>query len=396
MPKQQASTLPAQRTELVHIARKLCDEIAARERHNGVAPQSELLELAAAGILTAPLPASLGGLGLGTEPGGHLPLLQLLTAVGSADLPLGRLFEGHVNALILINTFGTLEQSQQAAADAHGGLLFGVWNTGEGEPMRVDGPPESMRLHGCKGFATGAAFVQRPLVTAECRGWQMTLPRMEAERVASAVRIDQSSWFPLGMESSESYTIDLSGAELEPADLIGEPGDFYRDPLFRGGAIRFAAVQAGALLRFADMFAAWLRLRGRDGDPFQLQRMGEIALAAQEATLWIERAALVAEECLRIDASEAAKGRMVDCANMTRLAIERLATATMPRVIAGVGAHGLLRPAGFARLLRDLTMYLRQPNPDGTLVEVGRSALRNAESCGNAGAHHSFWNGSGS
>ena len=144
------------------------------------------------------------------------------------------------------------------------------------------------------------------------------------------------------------------------------------------------------------MFAAWLRLRGRDGDPFQLQRMGEIALAAQEATLWIERAALVAEECLRIDASEAAKGRMVDCANMTRLAIERLATATMPRVIAGVGAHGLLRPAGFARLLRDLTMYLRQPNPDGTLVEVGRSALRNAESCGNAGAHHSFWNGSGS
>ena len=390
------STLSAQRAELVQTARKLCDEMAARERHSEAAPRGELATFAQAGILTAPLPTSLGGLGLGTEPGGHLPLLQILTAVGSADLPLGRLFEGHVNALILISTFGTLEQLQQAAEDAHEGLLFGVWNTGEGEPLRIDGPPEAMRLHGCKGFATGAAFVQRPIVTAECGGWQMTLPRMEDERVANAVRIDRSSWVPLGMESSESYTIDLSGAELEPTDLLGEPGDFYRDPLFRGGAIRFAAVQAGALLRFADMFAAWLRTKGRCGDPFQLQRMGEIALAAQEATLWIERAAVVAEDCLRIDASEAAKGRMVNCANMTRLAMERLATATMPRVIAGVGAHGLLRPAGFARLLRDLTMYLRQPNPDGTLVDVGRSALRNFESFGSAAAHHSFWNDAGS
>ena len=391
MPNQQALTLPAQRTELIRTARLLCAEIASRESYEETAPLEELRELAQAGILTAALPISLGGLGLGTEPGGHLSLLQILSAVGGASLPLGRLFEGHVNALILTSTFGTLEQLQQAAEDAHAGLLFGVWNTGEGEPMRIDGPPEAMRLVGCKGFATGAAFVQRPIITAECSGWQMTLPRMETKGVTDAVRIDRSSWFPLGMEASESYTIEFSAAELAATDLIGEPGDFYRDPLFRGGAIRFAAVQAGALLRLADMFAAWLRARGRGNDPFQLQRMGEIALAAQDATLWIERAAMVAEDCLRIDASEAAKGRMVDCANMTRLAVERLATATMPKVIAGVGAHGLLRPAGFARILRDLTMYLRQPNPDGALVDVGRSALRTSEIGGSAGAH-SVWN----
>ena len=392
MTNQQVSALPVQRTELIRKGRVLCQAIAARDNREDGAPRKELRELAHAGMLTAPLPASLGGLGLGTDPGGHLALLQLLAAVGGADLPLGRLFEGHVNALILISTFGTLEQLQQAADDAHAGLLFGVWNTGEGEPMCVDEASETMRLQGCKGFATGAAFVQRPIVTAECNGWQMTLPRMESLGVASAVRLDRSSWFPLGMERSESYTVDFTGAELAATDLIGEPGDFYRDPLFRGGAIRFAAVQAGALMRLSEMFAAWLRVRGRSADPFQLQRMGEIALAAEEATLWITRAALVAEDCLRIDASEAARGRMLDCANMTRLAIERLATATMPKVIAGVGAHGLLRPAGFARLIRDLTMYLRQPNPDGTLVDVGRSALRHSETGGVAGAHHSFWN----
>ena len=64
----------------------------------------------------------------------------------------------------------------------------------------------------------------------------------------------------------------------------------------------------------------------------------------------------------------------------------------MPRVIAGIGAHGLLRPAGFARLLRDLTMYLRQPNPDGTLVDVGRNALQHVQSARSRGVHQNFWN----
>ena len=241
--------------------------------------------------------------------------------------------------------------------------------------MRLRDHHGTLSLQGCKGFATGAAFVQRPIVTAEYSGWQMTLPRMESSGVASAAQIDRSSWFPLGMERSESYTIDFTGAEITSEDLIGAPGDLYRDPLFRGGAIRFAAVQAGALVRLATMFAAWLRARGRGDDPYQLQRLGEVCLAAQEATLWIERAADVAEDCMCSLASAAEIRRMIDFANMTRLAIERLATATMPKIIAGVGAHGLLAPHRFERLLRDLTMYLRQPNPDGTLADVGRSML---------------------
>ena len=177
------------------------------------------------------------------------------------------------------------------------------------------------------------------------------------------------------MERSESYTIDLSGASLAPDDLIGAPGDFYRDPLFRGGAIRFAAVQTGALVRLSALFAEWLHTHGRSEAPYQVARMGEVALAAQESVLWIERAAAVAEDCLWARADERVTDQMVDCANMTRVAIERLATATMSRIVAGVGAHGLLRAAGFEEILRDLTMYLRQPNPDGALADIGRSAL---------------------
>ncbi len=367
--------------ELIGAAERFADRLAAGPDEAGTgAPRAELRELAALGLFTAPLPVAAGGLGLGTEPGGHLPLLRLLAAVGSADLALGRLYEGHVNGLILVASFGTTEQVHRATADAAAGKLFGVWNTGDGEPMSITAHAGDLRLHGCKGFATGAAFVERPIVTANYHGWQMTLPHMDAEPVARAVTTDRSSWQPFGMERSESYTVDFTGVPLDDADLIGQPGDFYRDPLFRGGAVRFAAVQAGALVRLASLFAQWLQSRGRGADPYQLARLGEVTLAAQEAVLWVERAAAAAERGLWPDAEAGAAREMIHTANMTRLAVERLATATMPRVIAGVGAHGLLRPSRFERLIRDLTMYLRQPNPDGTLAEVGRFALAQGSS----------------
>jgi alkylation response protein AidB-like acyl-CoA dehydrogenase len=374
-------------TGLVASAQRLADELAARANHGSTeAPRAELKRLAELGLLDAPIPSAYGGLGLGTEPGGHLPLLRVLAAIGGGDLALGRLYEGHVNALILIAAYGQPEQIERAAVDARAGKLFGVWNTGGREPMRLEArqpvrpetSPAEFTLRGVKTFATGAAFVDRPVVTAEHPGggWQMTVPRLESPAVAAAVTLDRSFWRPLGMESSESYGIDFTGAVLRADDLVGQPGDFYRDPLFRGGAIRFAAVQAGAVLRLHRMLAAWLEKGGRGDDPYQLARLGEVTLGAQEAVLWIERAATVAEQGMSAEADKLATERMLECANMTRLAIERIATAMMPRVIAGVGAHGLLQPSWFERILRDLTMYLRQPAPDQTLAEVGRASIR--------------------
>lgn len=386
MSQEQTATLEVRRRELVHAAESFADAVTAGPDDSGPeAPTAELHQMALSGLLTATLPSASGGLGLGTEPGGHLPLLRTLAAIGGADLALGRLFEGHVNGLILVASFGTPQQLQRAADDAHAGVLFGVWNTGGREPVRVEGAAGDMHLHGCKNFATGANLVQRPIITGERSGWQMTMPRMETAQVASVVRIDRDSWQPFGMERSESFTIDLTGAPLATDDLLGTPGDFYRDPLFRGGAIRFAAVQAGAIVRLQTLLSAWIGTHGRGGDPYQIARLGEVTLAAQEAALWVERAAAVAEDCLHLQASKQAIRRMVDCANMTRLSIERIATATMPRIIAGVGAHGLLRPARFARVLRDLTMYLRQPNPDGTLADVGLHSLN--------GSTASLWSG---
>ena len=372
--------------------RALAEELAHRPNLGlTAAPKREIERCAEIGLLTAPLPVDEGGLGLGVEPGSHGTLMQVLAAVGGADLALGRIYEGHVNGLLLVQRYGSAEQVKRLAADVRKGMISGVWNTGKPELLKLMADGEGFRFEGEKNFATGAAFVQRPIVTAEIegRGWQMCLLRMDE----LATSIDRSFWHPMGMESSESYGVDFTGGRLRREDLIGGPGDFYCDPMFRGGAARFAAVQAGAVMRLHAMFAEWLDEMRRGDDPYQVARLGEVAISAQEAAMWVEKAAAVSEESFyRTD--KAHVERMIECANMMRVAIERIGTSVMQRVTAGVGAHGLLQPARFERVIRDLTMYLRQPAPDATLAAIGRSSLDKSHKR-SEGSSYGFWSDGG-
>ena len=374
--------------QLLRQARGLADELASRPNLGlNTAPLRELERFAALGVLMAPFPVALGGLGLGIDEGTHLPLLRLLAITGGADLALGRIFEGHVNGVLLVYRYGSAAQLETLAQDCGAGMLSGVWNTGGPEPLRLHPCEAGYRFDGIKTFATGAAFVKRPIVTAEMdgRGWQMTLPAMET----LGASLDRSFWHPLGMERSESFQIDFTGGLVASEQLVGAPGDFYRDPLFRGGAIRFAAVQAGALLRLHALFATWLEEKGRGNDPYQIVRLGEIAILAQEAVLWIEKAAVAAEHGLYGSAKQHTE-RMTEAANMMRLAIEQKATRMLQLVTAGVGAHGLLQPNQFERIIRDLTMYLRQPAPDQTMAAVGRASLDKLNRR-STGAAWGFW-----
>ena len=213
----------------------------------------------------------------------------------------------------------------------------------------------------------------------------MTLPNMETLEHS----IDRSFWHPLGMERSESYAIDFTGGFIEESQVIGVPGDFYRDPMFRDGSVRFAAVQAGAVMRLNSLFAEWLDEMRRGDDPYQLARLGAVAIEAQGAAMWVEKSAAVAEESFYRSDKQHTE-RMIECANMMRVAIKRISSSAMQRVIAGVGAHGLLQAAAFERIVRDLTMYLRQPAPDQTAAAIGRFSLdkshRRAE-----GSADGFW-----
>ncbi|MBA2454587.1 MAG: acyl-CoA dehydrogenase family protein [Chloroflexia bacterium] len=354
-----------------------CAELAAETDATPAFPTRAFERIAEADLLAAPVSQDLGGAGLDGSAATRSELLTLLKTVGRGDLSVGRLYEGHVNALQLIQTFGRPEQLAVWAADACARqLLFGVWNTEAGDGVKLF-PLEGgrFRLVGAKTFASGAGNVQRPIVTGTLPdgGWQMVVVPADEVNVA----IDPSWWRPLGMQASTSYKIDFSGVELGAEYLLGEPGDYFLQPWFFGGAIRFAAVQLGGAEALLNETRRFLQSLDRTGDLYQQARIAEGAIAIESGNLWLRGAAQAVDFGLgRHTRSDI--DRMVNYANMTRLAIETICLDVIRLTERAVGARGLLQPLPIERIIRDLTLYLRQPAPDAALASVGRMMLERA------------------
>jgi alkylation response protein AidB-like acyl-CoA dehydrogenase len=362
-----------------------CAASAAARDVDGAFPAAEFRDLAAAGALAAPLPRRLGGLGLGTEPGGAAALLRLFELLGWGSLPVGRLFEGHANALILIAAFGTAEQAARAAADVRDhGRVFAVWNTEGADGVRIaPGPGGRFRLSGAKLFASGAGSVERPLLTAAWPdgGWQMVV--LPSERLDPPPTIDRSWWAPLGMRASASHRMAFDGVEVGPEDLVGEPGDYYRQPWFGAGAVRFAAVQLGGAAAVLDAGRRDLVERRRVDDAFQQARFGAAAVALEGGRGWLHGFARLADRSpfggVARDAiggpDAVADDALLAYANLARTGIERACLDILEAMERGVGSRGMLAPHPLERLGRDLTTYLRQPAPDAALADAGRYVL---------------------
>jgi alkylation response protein AidB-like acyl-CoA dehydrogenase len=324
-----------------------------------------------AGFLAVPIPRKMGGNAWGTEPGTWRYLLRLLKLIGRGNLSVGRIYEGHVNALQLVLQWGTPTQVEAALKDVRNGCLFGVWNTeapNDGLTVtELSGDTQRFRLSGAKTFASGASIVRRVFANAaRAGGWQMCLVPLDRVRVES----DADSWQPLGMRATDSIRINFDGVELDRSALIGEPGDYNREPWFSGGAIRFAAVQLGGAEAIAEASRHFLQQENRTEDSYQAMRAGEMAGLLETGNLWLEGAAS------RAEAAVACPEELVAYAGLMRRTIERIGLEVMEHAVRSSGARALLRPNSLERLVRDLTMYLRQPVPDLVLTRAGNFVLK--------------------
>ncbi|GAB3639884.1 acyl-CoA dehydrogenase family protein [Spirosoma arcticum] len=355
------------------LIRRIADA-APKTDDDGTFPEQVFGWLAEAGLLSVTLPVG--------DLDDRLPntggLLQLLKRIGAGNLAVGRVYEGHINALDLIGLYATPDQKRawyNDAAQHH--RLFSVWNTQATDGVRIHGVGSGRYvLEGSKTFCSGSGWIGRPLVTGELiggeqTGWQMCI--IPTERV-KAIPQDARFWQPLGMRASVSYKLDFTGVELSNDDLLGQPGDYFRQPYFSGGAIRFAAVQLGGAEALFDATRALLVSMNRTDDVFQKTRLAEMAYLIESGNQWIDAAGQKADEwCQR----GAEADRIVAYANMTRTAIEEICLRVMQLAERSVGARGLMRPLPFERIHRDLTFYLRQPAPDATLLDIGQYVLKN-------------------
>ena len=358
---------------LVRTAAAVADRVAetAADRDADRAFPAEAFGLLdEAGLLTATLPPEWGGAGLG-GPGARHALYRVLAEVGRSSLPVGRVYEGHVNALDLVMTWGTDRQRGRAADDAHAGHVFGVWNTEAADGVRLEPTAGGGAvLRGAKTFCSGAGSVTRAFANGRTPdgGWQMVLVDLDGR----GDRVEPDSWPAEGMRASQSGRVSFEGIEVGPDALVGEPGDYTAEPDFTGGAVRFAAVHLGGARALADAAGDLLRRLGRTSDPHQRARAGRAAIAVETGALWLLGAARLWEAHA---AGTAEPDAVVAYAQMARTAIERACLDVLELVDRSVGARGLLPPSPVERIGRDLRLYLRQPAPDATLDAAGAAAL---------------------
>jgi alkylation response protein AidB-like acyl-CoA dehydrogenase len=325
------------------------DDLAARWRAQPPSeefPAGRIDDLRAAGLL-----AAFRSVAPGVETTGFV---RVLRRIGAADLSLGRLYEGHVNAVQLVHAYGSDGQRARLSHDLAAGCLMGVWNT-EPSPGMTVAPAggDGATLTGAKVFASGAGRLDRVLITA--RDGEGAKRMILADVAGMTERADNRGWAVRGMRGTVSGRFDFSGMTVPADALIGQAGDYEREPRFSAGAWRFAAVQLGAVEALLRALRDHLVTTGKGDDPVQRLRFGQCVAATRSAGLWVEQAAQLAQ-------AEAADA--IPVVLMTRGIVEEAGLATMEAAARGVGTASFFDGDPIDRITRDLGLYLRQPVPD--------------------------------
>jgi alkylation response protein AidB-like acyl-CoA dehydrogenase len=315
------------------------------------------------GLAMSPFPKQLGGAAL-CEPARSNDLCTILRLLGSADLSVARLYEGHINAVSLVARYGDQDQLRALSARVATGGLSAVWGADDAKGLHII-HGEKPVLQGRKILASGAGFVTDPIVTAKTGDGQV----MCLLQLAMDEKVDLSAWTAQGMHSTATGAIDLSGIVLTAENVVGVAGDFMRQPYFSGGAWRFCAAHVGATERLVDLFRDHLVTTARGEDPYQQQRLAQGIACAKTARFWVEEAAR------RLSAEEPDADNVVAFANLTRMVAERCALDVMETVQRGVGLMSFMRSNPIERISRDLATYLRQPVPDLTMSDGAKVFL---------------------
>jgi alkylation response protein AidB-like acyl-CoA dehydrogenase len=325
--------------------------LGARYDAAPVFPAESVKLLRDAGLLRAFAPVDAGGEAFPDRHRQYATMMSVLRIVGRADLSVGRLYEGHVNALLLFDWFGTPAQRLMLGRTLSAGALYGVWATEPQPGVRLVATEDEWMLDGAKSFASGAGGLRHAIVTAQPVDESRRLVIVDA---SDSARADLSQWRVRGMRATASGRYDLSGMAVLQNDLLGAAGDYDREPDFTTGAWRFTAVQLGGVEALLTETRDAMSSAARE-DPLQRAKFADAVAATRTAFLWVR-------ECAARAASRDADGPAF--ARMTRGVVERAALDVMELAARLVGTRSAVDGQRIDKIIRDLSLYLRQAGPD--------------------------------
>jgi alkylation response protein AidB-like acyl-CoA dehydrogenase len=308
---------------------------------------SRLKGLHQQGALDVPLPGS-----------GHTLLrFDALADLSALDLSLGRLAEGHMDAVAIL---------AEAGRRANPSACYGVWAAHSAD-AEVTAKLHQGRwvLRGRKQFCSGATALTRALVTAAApdgpRLFDVPLDR-------PGIRPVPGSWPAVGMAESDSLDVTFD-TEVPAGSEVGPPA-FYTDrPGFWFGAVGVAACWFGGAVGVLRGVHAALRSRAQL-DEHQLAHLG----AAAAATTSMQRTLAWAASVIDGDPADAA-GRMQACALEVRHLVESGCTEVLQHLGRAGGARALCLDAEQSRRYADLGAYLSQHHGELDASRLGRIVL---------------------
>ncbi|MGF6127348.1 alkylation response protein AidB-like acyl-CoA dehydrogenase [Pseudomonas frederiksbergensis] len=303
-----------------------------------------LRALVEAGLDQLPLPGS----------GRTLERFQRLAEVGGHDLGLCKLYEGHTDALAII---------QQLGGSPTPASTWGMWAA---EPpqakVRLSPSGHMVVLNGRKAWCSGAAVLSHALLTA----WD-DQDRQQLVAVAldqPGVNITADGWNAVGMGATGSVEVLFEGAE---AQAIGNPGDYLQRPGFWQGGIGIAACWYGAAQSIAERLRRHCAQRP---EPHALAHLGAIDSALHAA------AEVLRVSALTIDTTPLAPAELL--ARRARAVVEHSAEQVIQHVGHALGAGPYCKDRQFARLIADLPVFLRQSHAERDLAALGQQVVNGA------------------
>jgi alkylation response protein AidB-like acyl-CoA dehydrogenase len=368
-------------------------ERAARYDTENVFFAEDFEELRAAGYLAAPVPAELGGSGLGLE---QLVAAQRRLAVHAPATALGvnmHLVWVQVARFLHDRGVDTLDWvlSEAAAGEV---FAFGISEAGN-EAVLLDSLSSAVPdgggylVTGTKIFTTLSPVWTRLGLHALCGSDEQQDPqlvfgfvRRDGGTLAEGRIEHPGTWNPLGMRATQSYTTRLEGVRISEADVAARIVPFDgSDPLilaiFSSFSVLTAAVYAGIADRALELATEAANrvvpvLGGGEAprldDPDTAARLTAAVLehrASLDALMILARD--VDDRRVREDwflALAAARNRVTDEA--------RSAVDTAMRL---VGASGFQADSELARLYRDVLAGLFHPSSSRALARTVRGSL---------------------
>jgi hypothetical protein len=275
-----------------------------------------------------------------------------LADLADEDLSLARLGEGHADAVAILAELG---------GPPPPGSLWGVWAANPpGPSLEAVKAGAGWRLRGTKQYCSGARTCTHALVTAAAADG-MRLFTVSTEPLTPR----PETWPAVGMAASD--TLDIIFSDI-PAEPLGVPGGYTARPGFSHGGIGVAACwYGGARAAGCTLLAAAAK---RAIGPHALAHLGAVDIALVTARAALRQAAT------EIDADPGDLGNDgPGRALRVRAVVESAATEVLGRVGRALGAGPLCHDAAHARLVADLTVYLRQHHAERDFAALGALAV---------------------